>query len=83
MDQTIINWIIGGVGALIGIFLKDLLESVKSLRSADALLAERVGGIEVLVAGTYAKREEVADLGKAIFTKLDRIENKLDGKVDK
>lgn len=83
MDQTVINWAIGLGGALIGIFLKDLLESVKSLRAADESLAKRVGEIEVLVAGTYAKREEVSDLGKAIFAKLDRIEGKLDGKVDK
>jgi hypothetical protein len=37
----------------------------------------------VLVAGEYATREDFKSLSNAIFTKLDRIEDKLDAKVDK
>lgn len=83
MDQTVINWIIAGAGALLGIFLKALLDSVKDLQRADMDLTQKVSEIEVLVAGSYVKRDDMDKLTTAIFTKLDRIEAKLDGKADK
>ena len=42
-----------------------------------------MASIEVLVAGHYVTRPDMDKLGDAIFKKLDRIEGKLDGKVDK
>jgi len=36
-----------------------------------------------LVAGSYAKRDELDKMAAAIFLKLDRIEAKLDTKADK
>lgn len=87
MDQTIINWLLGGFGALIGFLLNSVWQAVKDLQSADRVLAEKVGSIEVLVAGAYLKREEFHDIFhdtvKALFSKLDKIEDKLNGKVDK
>lgn len=83
MDQTVINWIIAGAGALLGIFLKALLDSVKDLQKADQALTRQVSEIEVLVAGSYVKRDDMDKLTAAIFAKLDRIESKLDGKADK
>ena len=43
----------------------------------------RVAEIEVLVAGAYVKKDDLEKLSNAIFAKLDRIEDKLDLKVDK
>jgi CHASE3 domain sensor protein len=63
--------------------LKSLWDAVKDLQNADKQLAEKVNQIEVLVAGEYATREDFKSLSNAIFTKLDRIEDKLDAKVDK
>lgn len=87
MDQTIINWLLGGFGALIGFLLNAVWQAVKDLQSADKMLADKVGAIEVLVAGAYLKREEFNDIFndtiKALFSKLDKIEDKLNGKVDK
>lgn len=56
---------------------------MKDLKKTDAELADKVQKIEVLVAGDYVKRDEMDKLGDALFKKLDRIESKLDGKVDK
>lgn len=81
--QTIINIAIGLVGALGGWVLNNLKSSIDELRKQDSLLADKVQQIEVLVAGTYVKRDDMEKLGDALFAKLDKIENKLDNKVDK
>lgn len=51
--------------------------------SDDTALEDKVQHIEVLVAGNYVKRTDMDALTTALFAKLDKIENKLDGKVDK
>ena len=82
-SQTVINTLIALVAFFGGIWVKGIADSIKEMKTTDAELAEKVQGIELLVAGQYVKREELDRLGTALFTKLDRIENKLDGKVDK
>ena len=57
--------------------------SMNELRSADARLAEKVQAIEVLVAGNYVTKTDLNVLTEALFKKLDRIEQKVDGKVDR
>lgn len=79
MDQTIINWIIGLGGTVIGIFIKSMLDSIKDLQKSDKEMADRVGSIEVLVAGTYVKRDELREL----MRKLEQIDVKLDRKANK
>lgn len=83
MDQTIINWLLGGFGALIGFLLNAVWQAVKDLQTADMKLSEKVSGIEVLVAGNYVKRESFDDALNRIFQKLDHIEEKIDRKADK
>lgn len=83
MDQDIINWVIGGFGALIGFVLKNVWDAVKDLQVADRELVDKVGQIEVLVAGNYVKREEFERIMLRMFEKLDTIEDKLSGKVDR
>lgn len=83
MDQTIINWLLAGFGALIGFLLKAMWQAVKDLQTADKVLADKVGSIEVLVAGAYVKKDDFAHTIEALFKKLDKIEDKLDKKVDK
>ena len=81
--QTIINTLIGLVAFFGGIWVKGIADSIKDMKATDALLADKVQNIEVLVAGHYVTRAELDKLGEALFKKLDRIESKLDGKVDK
>ena len=83
MDQAIINWLLAGFGALIGFMLNAVWQAVQDLQSADKVLAERVGSIEVLVAGDYLRRDDFTHTIEALFAKLDKIEDKLDKKVDK
>lgn len=81
--QTIINIAIGLIGTLGGWVLNSLKGSIEALQKADASLASKVQEIEVLVAGHYVKRDDLDKLSHALFTKLDRIEVKIDGKADK
>ena len=83
MDQTIINWLLAGFGALIGFLLNVVWQAVKDLQTADKVLAEKVGNIEVLVAGAYVRKDEFTSQMNALFAKLDKIEDKLDKKADK
>ena len=83
MDQMIINWLLAGFGALIGFLLNAVWQAVKDLQKADTTLADKVGKIEVLVAGAYVKREEFDRALTRLFEKLDHIDSKLDSKADK
>ena len=83
IQQIIFNWVIGAFGVLGGTVLASIWNAVKDLQSMDRILAEKVAAIDVLVAGQYVKRDELTHLTKAMFDKLDRIEDKLDRKVDK
>jgi hypothetical protein len=83
MDQNAFNIAIAIAGALGGWWMKAMWEAVKDLKVADERLATQVSDLKVLVAGDYVRREMFDRLSDAIFAKLDRIENKLDQKVDK
>ncbi len=71
------------VSTVFGWVFKFLYDKLRELQEKDIALAEKVSAIELLVAGTYIKRTEMEKMYDAMFAKLDRIENKLDGKVDK
>lgn len=81
--QTLFNIAVGLVGALGGWILNTLWQEIKTMQQTDEKLADKVAAIEILVAGQYVKRDDMQVLSAAIFAKLDRIEDKLDGKADK
>lgn len=83
MDQQLFNIVIGVAGALGGWWMKAMWEGLKDLQRTDHELTQQVNNLQVLVAGQYMRREEFDKLSQAIFAKLDRIEDKLDNKVDK
>ena len=83
MDQTFFNISVTVIGFLGGWWLKVLWDAVKDLQTADKVLVEKVSSIEILVAGNYITRVDFDKIGAAIFAKLDKIEDKLDRKVDK
>jgi hypothetical protein len=82
-SQTIINTAIALVGFLGGWILKVIWEGVKELQVVDKLLTEKVNTIEILIAGNYMSKQDFDKIAAAIFAKLDKIEDKLDKKVDK
>ncbi len=87
MDQTLFNLIFGLASALGGGVLVVIWDELKKLRQEDKAIAERVAAIDVLVAGSYVKRDyfeaKFEALSHGLFAQLNRIEDKLDKKVDK
>ena len=81
--QNLINIIIAVVNFFGGWTLKIIWDALRALQSADRDLTSKVSAIEVLVAGNYVSRDEFQKSILAVFTKLDRIEDKLDHKADK
>lgn len=81
--QTAINIAFGLAGVLGGWILRFLHGELRALQDADRDLTVKVQNIEVLVAGEYVKRDQLERMEMALFAKLDRIEEKLDGKADK
>jgi hypothetical protein len=82
-QQQLFNVLFALVGVLGGWWMKAMWEAIKSLEQADKALGNKVADLKVLVAGGYVRTEQFDSMGKAIFAKLDRIEDKLDGKADK
>lgn len=82
-QQQLFNVLFALVGVLGGWWMKAMWEAIKSLEQADKALGNQVADLKVLVAGEYVRTEQFHSMGKAIFAKLDRIEDKLDGKADK
>ena len=82
-SQTIINTVIALVGFLGGWILKVIWEAVKELQFADKILVDKVNTIEILIAGNYMSKQDFDKIAAAIFAKLDKIDDKLDRKVDK
>lgn len=82
-SQTAFNTILSLVAFLGGWVLNSLRDSIRALQKTDSELADKVQRIEVLVAGTYVKRDDLDRMTAALFAKLDKIELKLDGKADK
>jgi predicted membrane protein len=81
--QWIANSLFAILGFLLSILISSTRSSIKELHTSDSILADKVQRIEVLVAGDYVKKEEMNTLIQALFNKLDKIENKIDNKVDK
>ena len=83
MYQELINSAIGLVSGLLIWVVKSLWDAVRDLQKSDRELTEKINSIEVLVAGDYVKREDFRMEMERLFKKLDAIEQKIDGKVDK
>lgn len=82
-SQTIINYAFGLIGFFGGWVLKVVWESLTALQMADKSLADKVATIEILVAGSYVTKDDFNKTLAALFAKLDRIEDKIDRKMDK
>lgn len=83
MDQTLINFLMAGFGAAVAFILRVVWEGLRELQKADLELAAKVNEVQLVVAGQYVKKEDLERMATALFTKLDKIENKLDTKVDR
>ena len=82
-EQQFFNVAFAIIGALGGWWMRVMWQSLKELEQQDSKLADKVGSIEVLVAGEYVKRDDMNRDIATIFAKLDRIEDKINKKADK
>ena len=83
MDQTTINWILGGTSALFGALFNIIWASIRDLQKSQNRTQFRLGEIEVLVAGDYLRKQEFEKFVDRVIVKLDSIDEKLDQKADK
>jgi len=83
MDQTVINWALGVLGTLFGFLLNKLWESVRDLQKADEKIAEKVGNIEVLVAGAYIRKDEFHRVNRELKDEIVRLNEDVSAKLDK
>lgn len=85
MDYYQIYINIGGsiIVALMGLIVHGLWDSLKELKETDKKLAEKVGDIEVLVAGSYVEKTAFMTSMQNMGLKLDDILKKLDTKTAK
>lgn len=68
--------ILMGIGAFLASWwMKAIWSAIKELRDTDTQLVAKLSNIEVLVAGQYARKEELDRLTATITGKLDRIEH--------
>jgi hypothetical protein len=81
--QVFFDVAVGVIGVLGGWVLNTVWGAVKDLQAADKELAEKVGEIEVLVAGRYITRDEFNTTLSQVFVKLDTIRDILSHKADR
>ena len=81
--QVFFDVAVGVIGVLGGWVLNTVWSAVKDLQTADKELAEKVGQIEVLVAGRYVTREEFNTTLSQVFIKLDTIRDIVSQKADR
>lgn len=81
--QSLINVLFGVIAFLGGWVVRNLQESMTSLRAADSELTNKVQAMEVLVAGKYVTWDGLKDVLAPMNATLARIEHKLDNKMDK
>lgn len=81
--QTLFNIAISIIGVLIGWVMKGIKDEQAEQRRVSSEAAAKLQAIEVLVAGSYVKRDDMDKMFAAMFAKLDRIENKVDQKVNR
>lgn len=81
--QSVINALFAVVGFLGGWILNSIRRSIDRLRRDHSDQAIRIQEVELLVRGDYVRRDELDRFSVRLFQKLDRIEDKMDGKADK
>jgi len=81
--QELFNIAVALVSTLAGFILKAVWDGIKDLQTSDKELTEKVHSIERIVVGDYVRKDDLERMNQAVLNKLDRIETKLDKKVDK
>ena len=81
--QMLFNIVVALASTFGGYMLKIILDSIKELKAKDNEIAKDVSALSVSLPTNYTSKPDLERLSDAIFKKLDRIEEKIDGKQDK
>ena len=76
MDQTIFNFILGGVSTILGWFLREMWSAVKELKADLAKLREELPR-------EYVAKDDYRNDVKELKDMLQKLFDRLDGKADK
>lgn len=74
--QTAFNVSAGALGLLGGWVLKTLWEAMRDVR-------KDVSSLRETIPETYVRRDSFIEFRRELFSQLNRIEDKIDGKADK
>lgn len=72
-SQELFNVVFSVAGVLIGWCLKVIWSTMSELRDSDKEMMEKMSRIEVLVAGSYVKREDYQKTMERLFERLDEL----------
>jgi len=76
MDQTVFNFILGGVSTVLGWFLREMWAAVKELKADLAKLREELPR-------EYVAKDDYRNDVKELKDMLQKLFDRLDGKADK
>lgn len=90
LSQDLFNFVVGVAGTLGSFFMYAIWDEMKEQRKKNEELAEKLGAVEVLVAGQYVRRDELVRVMDNLEKKMDKIDGnisqmfaRLDNKADK
>jgi hypothetical protein len=75
--QTAFNVAVTLIGFLGGWILKSVTDTLKEMRVSEHSLRNKVQAMEILVAGSYVRREDLDKFGETMFRKLDKLEERV------
>lgn len=78
IDPALFQILVGLCGALAGWILRVIWQDIKELHAQDRRASDRMGKLEILVAGEYVKRTELEKWMKDVSHDLRRIYDKID-----
>ena len=81
--QTLINWLFVVGGAFVTWYTDSVRRRMDKSDDRVSQLERQQHQTALILAGDYVKRSELDSISRAIFDKLDRIEEKIDRKADK
>lgn len=71
--QELFNVVFSVAGVLMGWCLKVIWSTMSELRDSDKEMMEKMSRIEVLVAGSYVKREDYQKTMERLFERIDAL----------
>ena len=81
--QYLFNLLFVTLLGIVSWYVKQTSADIQTLQTTDDKINRDLTEMRILVAGQYATRAELTDMMKALFVKLDRIEEKISQKADR